>query len=382
MASLDFDLEASQFRAFYAEQAAALEEACAVFTGRVATVVTQAGGVDITKVEGRVKEADECIRKFVRKYRPALEESNTPYDIQSYITDLIGVRVVCLYEDELEKVAQIVRAHFAVIDVTDKVTAVESTEASFGYKGLHLDLRLSAAERDLPEHAAYAHWAFELQVRTIIQDSWSVLDHQIKYKKSIPGSLKRRINTLAALFELADREFREIRDATAQELAEAESPNAYEELEAEEQPSIPAPRSSETSHDEDGSTPALASAPSATRGQQLDAFGFLRIANHFFNGFEFAPHKVDSFTQEINSFRPGLTRTGFNQSMRTHISTVKDYKKHFELLHPTDAMSPYEVIRHCMYLSDKRSFQHLLGADMRQAFERWLSTQQDAQATA
>ncbi|MEG1771343.1 MAG: (p)ppGpp synthetase, partial [Comamonas sp.] len=76
------------------------------------------------------------------------------------------------------------------------------------------------------------------------------------------------------------------------------------------------------------------------------------------------------------------TRTGFNQSMRTHISTVKDYKKHFELLHPTDAMSPYEVIRHCMYLSDKRSFQHLLGADMRQAFERWLSTQQDAQATA
>ena len=176
------------------------------------------GGVDIAKVEGRVKDADECIRKFVRKYRPALEESNTAYDIQSYITDLVGVRVVCLYEDELEKIAQIVRAHFAVIDVTDKVSAVESTEASFGYKGLHLDLRLSAAERTLPEHAAYAHLPFELQVRTIIQDSWSVLDHRIKYKKSIPGQLKRRINVLSALFELADREFRQIRDATAEEL--------------------------------------------------------------------------------------------------------------------------------------------------------------------
>ena len=49
--------------------------------------------------------------------------------------------------------------------------------------------------------------AFELQIRTIIQDSWSVLDHKIKYKKSIPGQLKRRINVLSALFELADREF-------------------------------------------------------------------------------------------------------------------------------------------------------------------------------
>lgn len=182
MASLDFDLEESQFRSWYTAQAVALEDACAALTARVAAVVTQAGGVDITKVEGRVKDVDECVRKFVRKYRPALEESNTPYDIETYITDLIGVRVVCLYEDELEKIAQIVRAHFAVIDVTDKVSAVESTEASFGYKGLHLDLRLSVAERDLPEHAAYAEWPFELQVRTIIQDSWSVLDHKIKYK--------------------------------------------------------------------------------------------------------------------------------------------------------------------------------------------------------
>jgi ppGpp synthetase/RelA/SpoT-type nucleotidyltranferase len=205
MPSLDFDLEEALFRSAYAQQLPVLEDACAALTGMVAAVVARAGGVDIAKVEGRVKEAEECIRKFIRKYRPTLEESNTPYSIQNCITDLIGVRVVCLYEDELEKIAQIVRSHFAVIDVTDKVTAVESTEASFGYKGLHLDLRLSAAERDLPEHVAYAHLPFELQVRTIIQDSWSVLDHRIKYKKSIPGQLKRRINVLSALFELARR---------------------------------------------------------------------------------------------------------------------------------------------------------------------------------
>ena len=232
MPSLDFDLEESQFRTHYAQQLPALEEACAALTAMVAAVVTRTAGVDIAKVEGRVKEADECIRKFVRKYRPALEENNTPYEIQHYITDLVGVRVVCLYEDELEKIAAIVRGHFAVIDVTDKVTAVESTEASFGYKGLHLDLKLSHAERTQPEHAAYAHLPFELQVRTIIQDSWSVLDHKIKYKKSIPQQLKRRINVLSALFELADREFLQIRDATAAELLQAPDETADPALDA------------------------------------------------------------------------------------------------------------------------------------------------------
>ena len=56
MASLDFDLEESQFRSWYAAQAVALEDACAALTARVAAVVTQAGGVDTTKVEGRVKD--------------------------------------------------------------------------------------------------------------------------------------------------------------------------------------------------------------------------------------------------------------------------------------------------------------------------------------
>jgi hypothetical protein len=41
------------------------------------------------------------------------------------------------------------------------------------------------------------------------------------YKKSIPGSLKRRTNTLAALFELADREFRQVRDETELQIKKA-----------------------------------------------------------------------------------------------------------------------------------------------------------------
>ncbi len=351
MPSLDFDLEASHFRAFYAQQATALEAACAAITGLVAAAVAQAGGIDIAKVEGRVKDADECIRKFVRKYRPALEESNTPYDIQSYITDLIGVRVVCLYEDELEKVAQIVRARFAVIDVTDKVTAVESTEASFGYKGLHLDLHLGAPERSQPEHAAYAHWAFELQVRTIIQDSWSVLDHKIKYKKSIPGPLKRRINVLSALFELADREFRQIRDETEAGLQSAPDETALPDSPVE--------------------VPVLAQDRYVK--DELNAFTFLKIANHFFKDFAFEPSRVDGFVEIIKDWSPDITRPEFNAIVRQKIGVVKRYKQFFEERNENLSFNPYTVIRHCLYLGDKVLFKRTLQRKAQETFDAWLA---------
>ena len=352
MASLDFDLEESLFRAFYAQQGAALESACAAFTALVAAVVAQAGGVDIAKVEGRVKEVDECIRKFTRKYRPALEERNLPYDIQSYITDLVGVRVVCLYEDELEKVAQILHAHFTVIDVTDKVAAVESTEASFGYKGLHLDLALNEQQRGQPEHAGHAHLPFELQVRTIIQDAWSVLDHKIKYKKSIPGELKRRINVLSALFELADREFRQIRDATTAELLRAPDETA------ESPPGLPGD--------------LLAPGKNPGGSAELNAFTFLKIATHFFKDFEFEPTKVDGFVDDIQGWSPRMTRAHFNALMRETVGVVKRYKQHLEEQNPQGSLNPYTVIRHCLYLSNKSVFRPALRNSARESFEAWL----------
>lgn len=369
MASLDFDVEEARFRARYAQQQDALQAACQALTDMVATLLDQAGGVEVSKVEGRVKDVDECIRKFIRKYRPGLEESNTPYDIQTYITDLLGVRVVCLYEDELEKVAQLLGAHFTVIDVTDKVSAVESTEGSFGYKGLHLDLAWSAPGQATTPAGMAATWPFELQVRTIIQDSWSVLDHKIKYKKSIPQGLKRRINVLSALFELADREFRQIRDAT-----EAELQQAPDETEDPQQPLPSSP----------GATGAVAHLThrASSTSSPLDAFTFLKIAQHFFKDFTFEPDKVDGFVAEIQGWRAGITRAGFNALMRETIGVVKRYKQQFDETSPSARFNPYTVMRHCLYLHDREAFQRALRKSTRDAFDQWLAKERDKERDA
>jgi GTP pyrophosphokinase len=350
MASLDFESEKAAFRTFYEQNWELLDTAQKSFIALVNALVMHPGTVAVSKIEGRVKDKEECIRKFVRKYQPALEERNEPYDIRSHVTDLIGLRIVCLYEDEIDQVADILRSHFEVIEITDKVSAMENTEDSFGYKGLHMDLRLNAARSALPEYAHYAQFRFELQVRTLIQDSWSVLDHKIKYKKSIPNPLKRRINVLAALFELADREFREIRDSTAEELKKAAD-------------EVIAPS---------GDTGSPTSEAASAARSELNAFTFLKIAAHFFKDFEFEANKVDGFVQYIQAWSPGITRADFNRVMTQNIARVKRYKQVFEERSQTNNLNPFTMIRHCLYLADKRTFSKALSKLARESFDAWL----------
>ncbi len=357
MASLDFDIEKNSFREFYSDNLGLLEGANNSFCTLIEALLTHSGGIPISKIEGRVKDKEECIRKFNVKYRKTLESKETKYEIKDHISDLIGLRVVCLYEDDIENIQEVLREHFEVIDVTDKISQIESTEDSFGYKGLHLDLKLGVKRRDMPEYKAFLDFGFEIQIRTIIQDSWSVLDHKIKYKKSIPNKLKRRINTLAALFELADREFREIRTSTEAEIQKAKEDDSDTDTELGEGVAGPT------------------QPPKKSNGNNLlTAFGFLKIANHFFGKYEFEAHKVDGFTQEIISMETNITRTKFNEHMKATISKVKEYQQFFEATEgSSEKLNPYTVIRHCLYLNDKDTYSSILTNVSKDTFEQWLS---------
>ena len=355
MPSLDFEKEKNDFRDYYSSNIKLLEGATDSFKTLISTLINFSEDIPISRIESRLKDKEECIRKFNVKYRKKLESSSTDYIIKDKITDLIGIRVVCLYEDDIEKIKNILADHFSIIDETDKISQVESTEDSFGYKGLHLDLKIGEQRRELPEYKKFTNFNFEIQIRTITQDSWSVLDHKIKYKKSIPSSLKRRINTLAALFELADREFKEIKLATEEEIAKVER----EEIEV-----------SETT--KNGSTGPTENTKSSSNGR-LNAFGFLKIVKHFFKDYDFEDYKVDGFTQEIVAVDPNITRSDFNEYMKDNISKVKQYKSFFEKVSESnEKLNPFTIIRHCLYLHNKEKYSSFLTKVSKEAFDQWL----------
>lgn len=351
MASLDFEHEELEFNAFHAAHASLLNAICSGLQVKISDLLQGHQGLQVSKIEGRVKDSGECIRKFSGKYRNALEEQNQVFVIKDHITDLLGIRIVCLYEDEIRQVADLVRPHFEVIEITDKVAKVEQTDDFFGYKGLHMDLAFSGPDVGVSVETILPVRQFELQVRTIIQDAWSVLDHQIKYKKSIPGPLKRRINVLSALFELADREFRQIRDET-----EAGLQSAPDETATQDSP-VEMPVLTQDGH---------------VKGE-LNAFTFLKIANHFFKDFAFEPYKVDGFVESIKDWSPDITRPEFNAIVRQKIGVVKRYKQFFEERNENLNFNPYTVIRHCLYLGDKAVFNRALRTTAQESFEAWLA---------
>jgi hypothetical protein len=186
----------------------------------------------------------------------------------------------------------------------------------------------------------------------LIQDAWSVLDHKIKYKKSIPIDLKRRINALSALFELADREFKEIRNATMELLQQATVGPVSDSL---------------TDNGE-----ASGETSTAASGKTVNAFNFLRVAGHFFKDFEFEDYKVDTFVQDILKLDNGFKRSDLHKSLIENLKTVRDYRDEFMEEYPESTFSPYTSIRHCLYLYNSETYGRILSKGPRDRFVHWL----------
>jgi GTP pyrophosphokinase len=356
MASLDFEQEKIVFRKFYEGNRKLFADARNTYIRIISSLLKQFDVGEVTKIEGRVKDQEECIKKFHRKYQGTLEADEQPYEIKDFISDLIGIRIVCLYEDQIPVISEVLQRHFRILDVTDKIAAVESTEDSFGYKGLHMDLALNDAMASLPKHLPYRDLSFEVQIRSLIQDAWSVLDHKIKYKKSIPVDLKRRINVLSALFELADREFKEIRNATTELLQQATVAPDSDPL------------------DDARDTVGQAVAPAGEKA--VNAFDFQRVAGHFFRDFEFEDYKVDDFVQDILKLDRSFQKSDLHRCLIENLKIVRDYRDQFLAENPDKSFSPYTSIRHCLYLYDPEVFERILSRGTRERFAGWLKSYQ------
>jgi putative GTP pyrophosphokinase len=342
MASLDFAKEKEAFKEFYAGNLAVFRDAADSICTLITLLLADKDEFPTPQVIARVKDRNECIAKFVRKYQADCEKEKTPYEIKDYITDLIGLRIICLYSSDVEPVRRVLEQNFDILDITDKSQIVEMEEGLFGYKGLHLDLKLSENRRELPEYGRFCNFRFEVQLRTIIQDAWSVLDHKIKYKKNIPHELKRRINRLAALFELADQEFLNIREETKHREATAKAKAADFQ------------------------------APTTDAQQQwttLDAFSFLSLAQRQFPDYPFQGHKVDSFVAELLEIAPNVTPVEIEEALAKSAETLEEYKRYQEE-HYSNRLNPYTTIRHALYHSNP-AYSSLLFDLQRTNFDDW-----------
>jgi putative GTP pyrophosphokinase len=127
------------------------------------------------------------------------------------ITDLLGIRIICPFLEDLETVEQLISANFDILEMEHK--AEQHSFREFGYDSVHLLIRTSdsTAGTKLPHSSP----ACEVQLRTILQEAWAEVEHELVYKSdiAIPNlSIRRKLASLNASLTLSDLIFQEIRD--------------------------------------------------------------------------------------------------------------------------------------------------------------------------
>lgn len=172
--------------------------------------VLRDSGVAVTAVGGRVKDRDSLIGKLVRK--------GHKYNSLSDITDIVGVRIITLFGDDVDKVATFMSRLFCADwkESIDKRTVHELT--SFGYNSLHYVVSLPGAMcgDDFPESMRGVR--FEIQMRSTLQHAWAEMEHDVGYKSKVcaPPEYQRMMGRLAGMLELCDEEFSRIRISVAE----------------------------------------------------------------------------------------------------------------------------------------------------------------------
>lgn len=155
-------------------------------------------------VKYRVKRFDNYCEKLVRLSK--LQGSE-----MLQITDLLGIRIVCPFLEDLEAIEQLIAKTFEVLEMERK--AEQHSFREFGYDSVHLLIRTKALNG--PAQLPHSCDVCEIQLRTILQEAWAEVEHELVYKSDIgiPNhSIRRKLASLNASLTLSDLIFQEIRD--------------------------------------------------------------------------------------------------------------------------------------------------------------------------
>ncbi len=160
--------------------------------------------VPIYMTRARVKDIDSCYLKTKRKNK---------IDIDT-ITDMIGLRILCLFEQDIFDVYQYLltmlnREVYTLKEILvygwkkDSIVPIDFMQKEFnkfdryskvkfediyrdnGYQSIHF----VGLYKDFHQNIEYS---FEIQLRTLLQDVWGELEHKLAYKQKNPHQFIRQ----------------------------------------------------------------------------------------------------------------------------------------------------------------------------------------------
>lgn len=124
----------------------------------------------INSITSRIKSPTSIMNKMKKK-----EYEINYYNLVKNINDIAGIRITCLFKEDIYKLVNIIEniSCLKVIKEKDYLTKPKKS----GYSGYHLIVETPV---EMDEDIIFVK--AEIQIRTIAMDSWSTIEHKLKYK--------------------------------------------------------------------------------------------------------------------------------------------------------------------------------------------------------
>lgn len=165
--------------------------------------ILKADHIMIMALEHRVKTLDSLTGK--------LEKKDGKYHKLGDITDILGIRIICYFADDVDVISALISKSFRVDwdNSVDKRAKLNPTV--FGYLSVHYICQLF---EQIPGQEKLSEIKFEIQIRSTLQHVWAEIEHDLGYKSefAIPQKIRRDFSRVAGLLEIADEKFVSIRD--------------------------------------------------------------------------------------------------------------------------------------------------------------------------
>ena len=156
--------------------------------------------------KGRIKTEESMIEKLKRRGMEVTVENAL-----TRVHDAVGVRIVCRFVDDVYEIADMM-SMFSDLEIIERKDYIASPKTN-GYRSLHmvalLSVTLPGETRQVP---------VEIQIRTLAQDTWAALEHQLKYKKDVEGValIQKELKRCADEIASTDLSLQTVRDMMGQ----------------------------------------------------------------------------------------------------------------------------------------------------------------------
>ena len=186
----------------YVEKLSLYEE----YSSRIRNLVedlVERDDIEVCGIEGWAKAPIELVKSLNAHYKAGGSDG-----LKS-ISDLVTVRVLLRFPEDVQKIEEVIRSEFDV-DFDRSITSDGLEDPlRFGYPAVLYTLALSESRSSLREWRKYKDLPFRLEIRTVLQEAWATISPRVNLSVDSMSEkkFKRKLVRLAALLEEADEGF-------------------------------------------------------------------------------------------------------------------------------------------------------------------------------